>query len=146
MTNPIARLHNAVERWCAERADLGLLALRVVFGGHLVYMTQDNVFSWARMLEFRDFLAQFGFPWPLACAVLSVAGQFGGGLLLASGLFTRFAGLIVAFNFIVAIGMVDARQPYPAAFPALALVAVGLCLMVTGAGRFSLDRAWRGVA
>lgn len=143
MANPIARLHNAIEDWCARRADLGLLVLRLVTGGHLMYMTQDNVFSWARMLDFRDFLAQFGFAYPLFCAVLSVSGQFGGGLLLVLGLFTRFAGLLVAFNFVVAIWLVDSKQPYPGAFAALSLVAVGLCLMLTGAGKFSLDHAWR---
>ena len=143
MANPIARLHNAIEDRCARHADLGLLVLRVVTGGHLMAMTLDNVFSWARMLEFRDFLAQFGFAWPLFCAVLSVVGQFGGGLLLVLGLWTRFAGLVVAFNFIVAIWMVDSKQPYPAAFAALSLVAAGLCLMLTGAGKVSLDRVWR---
>ena len=144
--NAVARLHNRIERWCARQADFGLLVLRLVTGGHLVYMTQDNVLSWARMLEFRDFLAQFGFAYPLFCAVLSVIGQFGGGLLLVLGLFTRFAGLVVAFNFVVAIWMVDSKAPYPAAYPALALVAAGLCLMFTGAGRFSLDKAWRKVS
>ena len=141
--NAIARLHNRIERYCARQADLGLLILRLVTGGHLMIMTQDNVFSWARMLEFRDFLQQFGFAYPLFCAVLSVIGQFGGGLLLVLGLFTRFAGLVVAFNFVVAIWMVDSKAPYPAAFPAMALVAAGLCLMFTGAGRHSLDRIWR---
>lgn len=144
--NVIARWHNAVERWCARRADLGLLILRVVVGGHLMVMTQDNVFSWGRTLEFSDFLAQFGFPYPLWCAVLSVVGQFFGGLALVLGLCTRFAGLVVAFNFVVAIWMVDSKQPYPGAFAALALVAAGLCLMFTGAGRWSLDRAWRKAA
>ena len=139
----IADWHGAAERWLASRADAGLLVLRLVTGGHLVAMTRDNVFSWGRMLEFRDFLDQFGFPYPLACAVLSVIGQFGGGLLLVLGLFTRFAGLVVAFNFVVAIWMVDSRQPYPAAFAALSLVAAGLCLAFTGAGRVSLDHAWR---
>lgn len=139
----MAGWHDTVERRLAAHGDIGLLILRIVTGGHLVFMTQDNVFSWARMLEFRDFLAQFGFPFPLFCAVLSVVGQFSGGLALALGLFTRFAGAIVAFNFVVAIVMVDAKQPYPGAFAALALVATGLCLMFTGAGRYSLDRAWR---
>lgn len=123
--------------------EAGTLLLRVYLGVVLVYGTQDNVFSAARMLEFRDFLAQFGFPFPLFCAVLSVIGQFGGGLLLLLGLFTRFAGLVVAFNFVVAIWMVDSKAPYPAAFAALSLVAAGLCLMFTGAGKHSLDRAWR---
>ena len=139
----LGRMHNRTESALARQSGLGLLALRLVTGGHLVYMTQDNVFSWARMLEFRDFLAQFGFPYPLFCAVLSVIGQFGGGLLLVLGLFARFAGLVVAFNFVVAIWMVDSKQPYPAAFAALSLVAAGLCLMFTGAGRYSLDHVWR---
>lgn len=146
MGGSIARWHNAVERKLAGGADVGLLVLRLVVGGHLMFMTQDNVFSWARMLEFRDFLAHFGFPFPLFCAVLSVIGQFGGGLALALGLCTRFAGAIVAFNFVVAIAMVDSKQPYPGAFAAVALVAAGLCLMFTGAGRYSLDRAWRKAA
>ena len=146
MGNKIAQWHNAVERKLNGSGDLGLLVLRIVTGGHLMFMTQDNVFSWARMLEFRDFLAQFGFPFPLFCAVLSVIGQFGGGLALVLGWCTRFAGAIVAFNFVVAIVMVDSKQPYPGAFAALALVASGVCLMFTGAGRYSLDRAWRKAA
>ena len=131
------------ERWAARRANLGLLLLRLVTGGHLVCMTQDNVFSWPRMLEFRDFLAQHGFAFPLACAVVSVAAQFVGGGLLALGLYTRVAALVVAVNFAVAIWMVESRQPYPAAFPALSLLAAALCLMFTGPGRWSLDRLWR---
>ncbi len=146
MGNKIAQWHNAVERRLTNSGDLGLLVLRLVVGGHLMYMTQDNLISCARMLEFRDILAQFCFPFPLFCAVLSVIGQFGGGLALVSGLWTRFAGAIVAFNFVVAIVMVDSKQPYPGAFAALALVAAGLCLMLAGAGRYSLDRAWRKAA
>lgn len=131
------------ERWTARRANFGLLILRLVTGGHLLYMTQDNVRSWARMLEFRDFLALHGFAFPLVCAVVSVAAQFVGGGLLAFGLYTRVAALVLAVNFAVAIWMVDARQPYPAAFAALSLVAAALCLMFTGPGRWSLDRSWR---
>ncbi|HET6396504.1 MAG TPA: DoxX family protein [Pseudoxanthomonas sp.] len=143
MPSPVSRAHNAVERWLSQRGDIGLLVLRLVMGGHLMYMTQDNVFSWARMLEFEKFLAHHGFAWPLFCAVLSVIGQFGGGLLLVLGLFTRFAGLLVAFNFAVAIWMVDSKAPYPGAFAALALLAAGVCFMFTGAGRYALDRVWR---
>ena len=131
------------ERWSARRANLGLLLLRLAVGVHLVYMTQDNVRSWERLLEFRDFLAHHGFMFPLACAMLSVAAQFVGGGLLALGLYTRVAGLLVAINFAVAIWMVVGKQAYPAAFPALMLVAAALCLMFTGPGRWSLDRLWR---
>lgn len=141
----IARWHRAVELWCGRRPGLGPLLLRATIGGHLVWMTQDNVLSWSRMLEFRDFLAHHGFAWPLFCALLSVCAQFLCGLALVLGLCTRFAGLVIAVNFVVAIWMVDGRAPYPAAFPALSLVAAGLCLVFTGAGRWSLDRTWRRV-
>lgn len=141
--NAVASWHRRGEDACARRADLGLLILRVAIGAHLMAMTQDNVFSWARMLEFRDFMVHHGFAFPLLCAVLSVVGQFFGGLALVLGLCTRFAGLVIAINFVVAVWMVDSKLAYPGAFPALALVAAGLCLMFTGAGCYSLDRVWR---
>ena len=143
MSNAIARIHNDVERWCARSPDLGLALLRLGIGGHLVWSSQDNVFSWARMLEFRDFLEKFEFPFPLFCAVLSVTAQFVGGIALVAGAFTRFAAAVLAFNFVVAIAMVDGQRPYPAAFAALAIVAACLCLVFTGAGRWSLDHRWR---
>ena len=136
---PINRLEHALSR----HPDVGLMLLRLVVGGHPVVMTWDNVTSWARMLEFRDFLAHHAFVFPLACAVLSVAGQFLGGLGLVLGVYTRPAALIVAFNFVVAIWMVDAKAPYPAAFPALALVGGALCLAFTGPGWLSLDARLR---
>lgn len=129
------------ERGLSRHPNAGLLLLRLVIGGHPALMTWDNVTSWARMLEFRDFLAHHGFAFPLACAVVSVAAQFAGGLMLALGLHARWAALVLAINFVVAIVMVDAKAPYPAAFPALALVAGALCLAFTGPGRLSLD-AW----
>lgn len=136
---PLSRLERALSR----HPNVGLLLLRLVIGGHPVLMTWDNVTSWPRMLEFRDFLAHHGFAFPLACALLSVAGQFIGGFALVLGLYTRPAALVLAFNFVVAIAMVDAKAPYPAAFPALALVAGALCLAFTGPGRLSLDARLR---
>lgn len=143
MSNVIANLHRRVETSLAGQADIGLMILRLVIGGHLIWSTQDNVFSWARMLEFRDFLEQFGFPWPLFCAVLSVCAQFVCGIAFVLGAYTRLAGAIMTFNFLVAIAMVDGTRPYPAAFAALSIVAATLCLMFTGAGRWSIDRHWR---
>lgn len=136
-------LMQRVESALARRPGLGLLVLRAVIGGHLVWSTQDNVLSWGRMLEFRDFLAQFGFVYPLACAIVSVTAQFAGGALLVLGLATRLAAFVLAINFVVAIVMVDGTRPYPAAFAALSIVAACVCLMFTGAGSLSLDARWR---
>lgn len=140
------RLLRSFETWCERHADVGLLALRLVAGGHLIYMSQDNVFSWARMLHFRDFLQQYGFPFPLLCAVVSVWAQFVGGIALVLGLGTRLVGAVIVFNFIVAIAMVESANPYPAAYPALSLLAAALCLMLLGPGRYSADRAMKAPA
>lgn len=144
MLNPVTRLHRQAEAALARSSDLGLPTLRLVIGGHLIWSTQDNVFSWTQMLEFRDFLEQFGFPWPLFCAVVSVAAQFLCGIAFVLGAYIRLAGAIMAFNFVIAVVMVDGLRPYPAAFAALSIVAAALCLMFAGAGRWSIDRHWRG--
>lgn len=117
----------------------GLLALRVMLGAHLIQGTQDNVFSWDRMLEFRDFLAAEQFPLPLFCAVVSVAAQFGCGVLYLLGGFTRWAALVMLFNFTVALLVVHLGQPYAAGFPALVMWVGSLTLLLSGPGAVSVD-------
>jgi putative oxidoreductase len=118
----------------------GALVLRVLVGTHLVQGTQDNVFSWARMVEFSHFLAAEGFPVPLACAVVSVSAQFACGLLYVVGFLTRWVALVMLFNFSVAL-WVHLGDPYPAWFPALVMWAGSLALLFTGAGAWSIDAA-----
>jgi putative oxidoreductase len=119
--------------------DLSLLGLRLLTGAFLVHETWDNVTSRARMEEFVQFLGQFGFPLPWLLAPLSVAVQFGCGALLIAGLLTRWAGLLVAANFAVAVAMVHFDEPFRGWWPALVLVFLGLHFAAAGAGRFGLD-------
>jgi putative oxidoreductase len=122
------------------KKDYGSLFIRVMAGFHLIYGVQDNIFSWERMLEFRDFLEANSFPLPLFCAVLSVYAQFICGVLFIIGLVTRPAALIMAVNFVVAILMIHAGGPYPAAFPAIAMLSCSLFLLLHGPGKWSLDK------
>lgn len=117
------------------------LFIRVPAGVHLIYGTQDNVFSWTRMLEFRDFLGQHGFPLPLLCAVLSVAAQFIAGVLFIIGYLTREAAAVMVVNFLVALFGVHVAQghPYPATFPALFMLAASLSLLFSGPGALAID-------
>jgi len=124
----------------ARFSDLALLALRLLVGAFLIYGVWDNITSPAHMAEFVAFLSKFGFPAPQFMAPLSVSAQFlcGAGFIL--GLFTRWAGLICAFNFVVAIAMVDHHAGIRGSFPSAALVMIGLYLAAHGPGWFSLDR------
>jgi putative oxidoreductase len=120
-------------------SDLSLFGLRALTGAFLVHETWDNVSSSARMAEFVKFLDQFGFPAPALMAPLSVAVQFGCGILLILGLFTRLSGLLIAANFVVAVLMVHFNEPFRGWWPALVLVFLGLHFAAAGAGKFGLD-------
>ena len=123
----------------ARFGDVGLLLLRWVTGAFLVYQSQDNVFSAARMHEFEQFLVQFGFPAPGLMAPLCVWAQFLCGIAFILGLLTRWAGLITAFNFIVALWMVHWNDPVPGIWPAAILIFLGLYFGLRGSGRYGID-------
>jgi len=120
-------------------SDLTLFALRALTGAFLMHETWDNVTSRARMGEFVEFLGQHGFPLPWLLAPLSVAVQFGCGALLVMGLLTRWAGLLVAANFGVAVLMVHLDEPFRGWWPAIVLVFLGLHFAAVGSGKFGLD-------
>src|SRR4028118_1603472 len=122
----------------ARFADLGLLLLRCVTGAFLIYQSHDNVLSAARMGEFVKFLTQFGFVYPELMAPLSVYAQFAAGIAFILGLFTRWAGLITAFNFVVAVLVVHWNDPVPGIWPAGILVFLGLYFGLRGSGRYGL--------
>ena len=130
----------SLSRW----SDLTLLGLRALTGAFLMHETWDNVSSRARMGEFVEFLSQHDFPLPWLLAPLSVAVQFGCGALLLAGLLTRWAGLLVAAHFAVAVVMVHWNESWRAWWPAIVLVFLGLHFAAAGSGKFGLDRLFGG--
>lgn len=125
----------------SRHEDAALLALRVVVGAFLIWGVWDNVVSPTRMNEFATFLGKHGVPAPSLMAQVSVYVQLAVGVAFVAGLLTRWAGLLCAANFVVAIVMVDRLQGIRGMFPAAALVFIGLYLATHGAGRFALDNA-----
>ena len=123
----------------ARYADAGLLLLRCATGAFLIYQSHDNVFSAQRMDEFEKFLTHFRFIAPELMAPLSVYAQFAAGIGFILGLFTRWLGLITAFNFVVAVWMVHWNDPVPGIWPAAILIFLGLYFGLRGAGRYGLD-------
>ena len=99
-------IYAKLNRYFENKKEYGAFFLRVIIGWRLVDGTQDNVFSWARMLEFRDFLEQFHVPYPLLSAQVSVYAQFICGILYVIGLWIRPAAMIMIINFIVALFIV----------------------------------------
>ncbi|HYE43095.1 MAG TPA: DoxX family protein [Caulobacteraceae bacterium] len=120
--------------------DLALLALRLFLGAFLIYGVWDNIASAARMAEFVDFLAKLNCPLPDLAARVSVWVQFVTGVLLIGGMFTRWAGLLLAANFVVAVALIaPTGASFRDLYPPTILVFIGLLLATTGAGRLSAD-------
>ena len=123
----------------AAGSDLAFLALRVSVGAFLVWGVWDNLTSAEHMATFVVFLRQFGFPMPQVLAPLDVWVQFAIGVAFVLGLATRWAGLLCAVNFVIAIATVDYHAGWRGSFGSMCLVLIGLYLAAHGPGRFSLD-------
>jgi len=123
--------------------DFALLLLRVFVGLFLIWGVWDNITDAGRMREFQEFLGKHGFVAPGLMAPLSVYTQLLVGIGFVLGLFTRWAGILCAFTFIVAIVMVDHHGGMRGIFPSGCLVFIGLYLATNGAGRLSIDAAMR---
>src|ERR671918_92393 len=87
----------------SNAADAGLLLLRVFTGLSLaIAHGWDKVPPSAR---FITRVGEMGLPAPELFAWLAALAEFGGGLLLAAGLFTRPVALFVVAHFIVVVGL-----------------------------------------
>jgi putative oxidoreductase len=119
----------------------GVLFLRLAVGTFLLYGVQDNVFSWERMLEFRDFLEVRNVPYPLFAAHLSVYVQFICGLLLIMGGAVRWVSVLLILNFTAAllIAHIGRGQSFPEYYPAVEMLCMGFFFLFNGAGPMSLD-------
>lgn len=119
--------------------EYGLFFIRLIIGFHLVYGTADNVFSWARMIEFSGFLAARGVPFPLFAANLSVWAQLICGLLFIVGAFVRPAAAVMIINFICALVIAHRTGGYPPAALALIMLFSSIGFLFHGAGKPSWD-------
>ncbi len=134
-TSLFARLNQFFD----SRKDYGAFFLRLIIGWRLIDGTQDNVLSWEQMLEFKVFLEQHGFVFPLASAVMSVYAQFICGALYIVGLFVRPAAIVMIFNFTVALLMVHLGTTFFDSFQALMMLFGSIFFLFHGAGKLSVD-------
>ncbi|WP_309644697.1 DoxX family protein [Phenylobacterium sp.] len=120
-------------------SDVILLLVRLLVGGFLLFSAAPYGLEGAKLAEFAAFMGKYGFAAPHLMAPLSVWAMLLASLALIAGFGTGWAGLVVAFNFVVAIAMVDRLQGITGSFPSACLIAMGLLLAAVGPGRYALD-------
>lgn len=116
--------------------------LRVVTGAIFL------VHGWQKLQgglpQTAGFLGILGFPAPEVFAVLLIAAEVGGGILLILGAFTHWISKILAFVALVALVTVHLKNGFLMSNGGyefiLLILAASVSLMITGPGAWSLDR------
>lgn len=125
----------------------GAFFLRLVLGAAMVYHGYSKVIpaggfhggnAFSAIERHSRFVASLGLPYWMG--IVSALTEFLGGLLILSGLFTRFAALLVAINMLLAVLMVNRHHGYAGSEYSLALLAIALMLAFYGAGVYAIDR------
>jgi putative oxidoreductase len=127
----------------------GMILLRIVAGLALAAHGSQKLFGsfgGGGPAGTRAFFAGLGFRRPMAMAVVAGLSELGGGLLLAFGLFTPLAALVLTVVMLNAIGTVHWKKGFfnsAGGFEYnLLIVATAVAVTATGPGRFSLDYAF----
>ena len=143
--------------------DVALLALRLAGVGLALAHGFGKIAALVsgEAAGFIEFVARLGFPLPGVFAWAAAIAQFAGGLLVAVGLFTRWAASFAAFTMLIALtlhhkfqlhvlvwlGLYQASEETIEGWgnPEMALLyfLIFVALVLMGAGRFSLDRIVR---
>lgn len=139
-------MRNILNCTCGDRvAALAPFILRVATG--LVFAMHGWQKFAGGTAGVAGFLGSLGFPAPALMAVLLIAAELGGGILLILGLFTHWVAKILAFVALVAFLSVHATKGFYVSEGGyefiMLLFAASVSLAITGAGKWSLDRAWR---
>ena len=132
----------------SKYADVGLLVFRVAIGLMLALGHGWGKLPPEGLKEFAGFLASHNVPAPTLSAWAAMFAELAGGLLLAFGLFTRPAAVLVAFTMLVAVVTAHWSDPVfsrtgPSKELALLYGLAAVLLVFTGAGRYGVDPLFR---
>ena|SRR5688572_2935709 len=117
-------------------SDLSVLLLRLIFGGLFVFHGLTKLLSFNKFLPmFQDYIG-IG---PKLSFILVIFAEFGCGLLIVLGLFTRLAVIPIFITMIVVFFIVHGKDPF--VMKLLPFVYLLLCfvIFVNGSGRYSVD-------
>ena len=129
------------ESFRSGSVNLGLFILRVFMG--LTMALAHGLGKMPPSAEFVQGVAKLGFPAAGFFAWAAGLSEFAGGLLIALGLATRPAAFFLFTTMAVAAFRAHGTDPFSVKEMALLYAAIAICLLLVGAGNWSLDAALR---
>jgi len=144
-------MNTLIQKVVATNSSVSQLVLRIPVGIILAAHGSQKLFGWfgGHGLESTgQWMASIGLSPGYLMALLAGSAEFFGGLALIVGLLVRPAAALIAFTMLVAIftvhignGLFMSNNGYEFG---LALLAAAVALVISGAGRASLDRLIAG--
>lgn len=128
-------------------AGFGMTILRIILG--VTFMMHGSqklfgAFGGGGLDGTAKFMTSLGLEPGYLMAVLASLGEFGGGLLLVLGLFTRLGAFLTGFVSLVAIFSVHISKGFFMSSGgyefALILLAASIAVLIEGAGKCSIDK------
>jgi putative oxidoreductase len=123
--------------------DLGLLLLRTGIGLSYIFTHGGPKISGGPELweKVGHAMSVYGITFlPVLWGTLASLSEFAGGILVLLGLYTRSASAFMAFTMLTAfINHLSRHDPWGVASHPFEMLAVFLCLIFLGAGKYSLN-------
>lgn len=136
-------MRNILNCVCGDKwHDAAPLVLRVATGAIFAMHGWQKLQSGVPGVS--GFLGTLGFPAPELFAVLLIAAELGGGIMLILGLYTHWVAKILALVALVALVLVHLKNGFfmsAGGYEFILLIfAASFSLMITGPGKWSLDK------
>jgi putative oxidoreductase len=132
-----------LKKFLNNNKDIGLLLLRVGIGLSFIFTHGGPKLVggpdlWERV---GHAMSNYGITFlPIFWGTMAMLSEFAGGILVLLGLYTRSASAFMAFTMLTAfIGNLSRLSPWGNVSHPFEMLAVFLCLIFFGAGKYSLN-------
>lgn len=130
-------MKNTLLSYRSANTDLGILLLRLLFGGLFAYYGYYKLLSYDQILPtFPDLIgigAKLSF-------ILVIFAELVCGLLVTVGFLTRLSVIPIFITMVVAYFIAHANDPFTAKQTAFIFLFLSVVLFITGSGKYSLDK------
>ena len=132
-----------IKNFLNKYSDAGILFMRIGIGFSFIF-----VHGWGKIMggpelwgKIGGSMANMGITFaPVFWGFMASISEFGGGILILFGLFTRPASAFLAFTMLVAFMQHTSKlDPWNRAIYPMEMFAVFMALLFIGAGKYSID-------